>query len=146
MYKNEITPISDILMTKNQHFFLKTRVFFLKLKHDCSNFFWKTCFSHKYLRKVANFVFFVSGFKQKNGLMSKKISSPKLPYNRRVFEVHFNFSKIPYKRLISLCLTELIVVIVMLVVFMDKICPKLAKWRFQWKRAHIFLFFVDGIH
>ena len=39
MYKNEITPISDILMTKNQHFFLKTRVFFLKLKHDCSNFF-----------------------------------------------------------------------------------------------------------
>ena len=61
--------ITVILMQKIDDFLWKIRVFRSKLRHDCSNFFWKTCFSHKVHQKSAEIVFFVSGFKPKNGPM-----------------------------------------------------------------------------
>ena len=61
--------IAVFLMKKKHDFLFKIRVFGWKLRHDCINFSWKTCFSHKNTRKCADIVFFVFGFKPKNGPM-----------------------------------------------------------------------------
>ena len=67
--KMKLHYIAVILMNKNDDILLKIRVFELKLRHDCNNFFWKTCVSHHVHQKSVDIVFFVSGFKPKNGPM-----------------------------------------------------------------------------
>ena len=44
--------ITVILMQKIDDFLWKIRVFGSKLRHDCSNFFWKICFSRKVIKKL----------------------------------------------------------------------------------------------
>ena len=61
--------IAVILMINNDDFLVKWRVLVTKLRHNCFTFYWKTCFSHQDDRNYAEFVFFISGFKPKNGPM-----------------------------------------------------------------------------
>ena len=85
-------------------------------------------------------------FQAKKWPYVKKISSPKLHYNRRALELHFNFSKLRYKRapkeLFSRTEPFNNNYLVSYWYSWPKFGPKMTKWRFQRKHAHIFLFFL----